>query len=329
VKAAWRDRYGGPSVVSVRDIPTPEPYGAQVLVRVRAASVNRADLDELYPKWAMLRLAYGIRAPRGHRIGKDVAGTVEAIGPDVARFHRGDEVFTDLYAALRTGEGAFAEYVCVPETVLESIPAGMTHEQAACLPHSAVLAIQSLRTRSGKRVGSGTRVLIVGASGNVGPFAIQISKAWGAHVTAVASGAKLDFVRSLGADEVIDYQLTDYTHASERWDWIVDMEARHWLTRWPRILTRGGRYLTLGASMSWLLSSLVLSPVLRLATGRPMGLMLWWKPFNPADVEELKQMSVDGTLKPVIERTYPLDQVAEALRLVDEGRSQGKVVVIP
>ncbi len=196
MKAAYYDRYGPPEVVEIRDVERPTPSGDQVLVRVRAASVNRADLDGITPKPGFVRLFMGLRAPKNHELGIDAAGVVEAVGPDVTRFKPGDEVMTDLFAAGRFG--AFAEYVRGRERAFEPIPMGMSFEEAATLPHSAVLALQGMRLRSGRTFKPGDRVLIDGASGNVGPFAVQIAKAMGAEVTGVASGDKLDFVRSLG-----------------------------------------------------------------------------------------------------------------------------------
>ena len=207
MRAAYADRYGGPDVVRVRDVERPTPAGDELLVRVRAASVNRADLDGLKPKPGFLRLFMGLRAPRNHGVGIDAAGVVEAVGPEVARFQPGDEVMTDLFAAGRFG--AFAEYVCAREKAFEPIATGMPFEEAATLPHSAVLALQGMRLRDGRTFEPGARVLIDGASGNVGPFAVQIAKAMGAEVTGVASGDKLDFVRSVGADHVIDYRSVD------------------------------------------------------------------------------------------------------------------------
>jgi NADPH:quinone reductase-like Zn-dependent oxidoreductase len=173
MRAAWRDRYGTPDVVEIREVERPAPTGDQVLVRVRAASVNRADLDTIEPRPGFIRPIIGMRAPRNRRMGIDAAGTVEAVGPDAGRFRVGDAVFADLYGH---GEGAFAEFACATEKAFEPIPTGVTFEQAATLPHSAILALQGLRTRDGRTLEAGLRVLIVGASGNVGPFAVQLAK---------------------------------------------------------------------------------------------------------------------------------------------------------
>lgn len=324
MKAAVRDVYGGPEVVRIEEVDRPTPTGSQVLVRVRAASVNRADLDGLYPRWQFTRLFLGLRRPRARRLGVDVAGVVEAVGPAATRFKPGDQVFADLFAF---GASAFAEYVCVAERAFAPIPAGMDFDEASTLPHSAVLAMQSLRLRDGRTIRPGDRVLIVGASGNVGPFAVQIAKSMGAEVTGVCRTEKVEFVRSLGADHVIDYTVVDCTRTGERYDWIVDVDARHSIFRWQKVLRPRGVYVTLGGSTAWLLPSMLIGPLVRLASGKPMGLLLWWKPFNAADVERLREAFAAGTLRPRIDRRFPLAAVVEALRHVDEGRARGKVVV--
>lgn len=321
-----RDRWGPPEVVRVRDVETPTPNADQVLVRVKAASVNRADIDNLYPRWKFLRLFLGLRAPRDQRIGLDIAGVVEAVGPDAVRFKPGDEVFGELS---EYGQGAFAEYVCPPEEAFATKPVEMTFEEAATLPHSATLAIQALRTRRGRTVARGGKVLIVGASGNVGPFAVQVAKSLGADVTGVARTDKLEFVRSLGADHVIDYTKVDYTLLEERYDWIVDVDAHHPVRRWRRALNTKGVYAALGGSATWFLTALVQGPVISLATRRQIGVMLWWKPFNPPDVETLKSLISAGKVRPAIDRVYPLSEVVQALRYVDDRHNRGKVVIRP
>ena len=327
MKAAWHDRYGPPEVVQVRDAERPRPSAEEVLVRVRAASVNRADLDGLKPKPGFMRLFMGVRRPRNPQVGIDAAGVVEEVGTAVTRFRPGDEVMTDLFAAGRFG--AFAEYVCAPERAFEPIPTGMSFEEAATLPHSAVLAMQGLRMRNGRTVQPGERVLIDGASGNVGPFAVQIAKAMGAEVTGVAHGEKLDFVRSLGADHVIDYTKVDYTKTGERYDWIVAVDAHHPILGMRRALRPDGRYITLGGDSASILGGAVVGPITSRFSDRWTGLMLWWKPMHRPDVDSLKELIGAGKLRPVIDRRYPLDRVVEALRWVEDGRARGKVIVIP
>jgi NADPH:quinone reductase-like Zn-dependent oxidoreductase len=324
VKAALRDRYGSPDVVELRDVDRPLPADGQLLVRVRAASVNRADLDGLKPRPALARLFMGLRAPRNHRVGIDVAGVVESVGAGATRFRPGDKVFGDLFAF---GQGAFAEYVCAREKAFDSMPTGMTFEEAATLPHSAILALQGLRLRSGRTTKPGDKVLIVGASGNVGPFAVQIAKSRGAVVTGVCSTDKVDLVRSLGADHVIDYKKVDYTSTGERYDWILDTDSHHSIFRIQNALRPRGVYVTLGGGAGRLFQSLLLGPLISRLSDRSTGLMIWWKPFHPADVAALKELIAAGKLAPVIDRTYPLSAVVEALRHVDEGHARGKVVI--
>jgi NADPH:quinone reductase-like Zn-dependent oxidoreductase len=324
VKAALRDRYGSPDVVELRDVERPVPADGQVLVRVRAASVNRADLDGLKPRPALARAFLGLRAPRNHRVGIDVAGVVESVGAGVTRFRPGEEVFGDLFAF---GQGAFAEYVCAREKAFETMPAGMTFEAAATLPHSAILALQGLRLPRGRSIKAGDRVLVVGASGNVGPFAVQIAKSRGAEVTGVCSTGKVDFVRSLGTDHVIDYTKVDYTTTGERYDWVLDTDSHHSIFRVRNALRPNGVYITLGGEVGRLFQGLILGPLISMRSDRWTGLMLWWKPFNAADVATLKNLIAAGKLAPAIDRQYALSGVVEALRYVDEGRAKGKVVI--
>lgn len=326
MKAAVHDRYGTADDVEVRDIPTPEPGEGEVRVQVRAASVNRADLDGIAPRPGFIRLFTGLRRPRNPRLGWDVAGVVESAGPGASRFSVGDAVFADLASH---GGGSFAEYVVAPEKAFEPMPSDMSFEEAATLPHSAVLAVQGLRTRRGLTPKAGDRVLIVGASGNVGPFAVQIAKAMGAHVTAVASRAKLDFVRELGPDVVLDYETTDFTRIGERWDWILDTDTHTGFWRARRALTPGGRYITLGGGGWAILRGMFGNLVLSRVGGKWTGLMLWWKPFHVPDVDRLKELIAAGQLRPVIDRHYRLDQAREALRLVEQGKARGKVLVVP
>ena len=324
MKAAIQERYGPPEVVELREVERPVPTGDQVLVRVHAASVNRADLDGLKPRPSFVRLFIGMRAPRNTSVGIDVAGVVETVGPEVTRFRSGDQVFADTFTY---GVGAFAEYVCAPEKAFELMPSGMSFEEAATLPHSAVLALQGLRLRRGRSIRPGDKVLIGGASGNVGPFAVQIAKSMGAEVTGVASTPKLDLVRSLGADHVIDYTKVDFTTTGERYDWIVDTDSHQSIRRSRRALKPNGVYLTLGGNTWPILDGLLVGSLMSLVSDRHSGLMLWWKPFHPPDVDRLKALIAEGKLRPVIDRRYPLSEVVAALRYVEDGKNRGKVVV--
>jgi NADPH:quinone reductase-like Zn-dependent oxidoreductase len=324
MKAAVQNRYGTLDVVQLTDVERPAPAEDQVLVRVQAASVNRADLDGLGPRPAFIRLFTGLRAPRNQRMGIDVAGVVESVGQSVTRFKPGDAVFADLFAY---GQGAFAEYVCASEKAFQPMPTGMSFQDAATLPHSAVLAVQGLRLRNGRTVQPGDKVLIDGASGNVGPFAVQIAKSMGAEVTGVCSTAKVDFVRSLGADHVLDYTKVDYTSTGDRYDWIVDTDSHHSILRIRRALRPKGVYVTLGGTSWPILGGLVLGPLVSLASDKWTGLLLWWKPFKAEDVATLTDLIAAGKVKPAIDRRFPLSEIVEALRWVDDGHARGKVII--
>ena len=325
MKAALQHRYGKPAkAVTVLEVDRPVPTDDQVLVRVEAASVNRADLDALGPKPGFIRPFMGMRAPRNQRMGIDVAGVVESVGSGVTRFKPGDRVFADLFSF---GGGAFAEYACAREKAFQLIPAGVTFEDAATLPHSAVLAVQGLRLRKGRTPKPGDKVLVDGASGNVGPFAVQIAKSMGAEVTGVASTDKQDLVRSLGADHVIDYTKVDYTKTGERYDWIVDTDSHHSIFSIRRALRPKGVYVSLGGNSASIIGGLIVGPLMSLASDKWTGLMIWWKPFNEADVATVTGLFAAGKVKPVIDRRYPLSQVVDALRWVEEGHARGKVIV--
>ncbi len=326
MKAALKFRYGPPDVVEINEIDVPVPSEGQVLIRVRAASVNRADLDVMKPKPSFTRLFMGLRAPRDHGVGLDAAGVVESVGAGVTRIRPGDNVFTDMFASGRSG-GALAEYVCAREKAVQVIPPGMSFEEAATLPHSAILAIQGLRLSNGRTIQPGDKVLIDGASGNVGPFAVQIAKAMGAEVTGVASGDKLDFVRSIGADHVLDYTKVDYTKADARYDWIAAVDSHHSIRAVRRALRPNGVYVTMGGETGSILAAMVGGLLVSRFSDRWSGLLLWWKPMHGPDVETLKELIAAGTLKPFIDRRMPLSEIVAALRYVEEGRATGKVVI--
>jgi NADPH:quinone reductase-like Zn-dependent oxidoreductase len=326
MRAALQDRYGPPEVVRVGEVPDPVAEDDKLVIRVHAASVNRADLDSLGPRPGFARVFVGLRRPRSPKTGIDVAGVVESVGPDVTRFKPGDRVFSDLFTQ---GGGAFAELAVGREKAFQPIPDGMSFEEAAALPHSAILAIQGLRLRNGRTIQPGDHVLIDGASGNVGPFAVQIAKAMGAEVTGVCRAAKADFVRSLGADHIIDFETTDYTRQGVRYDWIVDTDSHHSPLAVRRALRRGGTYVTLGGQSWPIFVSMLVTPLIGRAIGRHMGLMLWWKPFYADDVQRLLALVADGKVTPRIDRRYPLAEIVDALHWVDDGHARGKVIVTP
>ena len=325
MKAAIRRRYGPPGdVVELADVERPTPGDDEVLVKVRAASVNRADLDGIQPRPRFVRLFIGVRAPRDPRLGLDVAGVVEAVGASVTRFQPGDEVFADLYPF---GGGAFAEYACAPERAFLPIPAGLSFAEAATLPHSAILAIQGLRRRNGRTVRPGDSVLIDGASGNVGPFAIQIAKSMGAEVTAVASQAKLDFVRSLGADHVIDYTTVDYTATGARYDWILDTDSHHPIRRVRRALRSGGTYVTLGGEARPLIGALILGPLASLASDKSSRAAPVVEAVRSGRRRDPDRPCRERRGHASIDRRFPLSETVAALQWMDDGHARGKVVI--
>ncbi len=324
MKAIVRSSYGSPDVLELRDIAKPVVKDDEVLVRVRASSVNTADIDYLRGRPTFARITpglYGLRAPTNRVLGLNVAGQVEAVGKDVTGLRPGDQVFGDM---TQHGFGAFAEYVSAPERAFAMQPAGMTYEDSATLPHAAVLALQALR--SGRKIQPGHRVLINGASGSVGPFAVQIAKSFGAEVTGVCSTAKLEMVRSAGADHVIDYSQEDFTRSGQRYDRIIDIAGSHSIFACRRALRPNGTYLWVGGPATRLLQALLLGPLISLVGNRKMG-MLPWKPFPKEDVALLRGLVDAGTVRPVIDRRYPLAEVPDALRYLEAGHALGKIVI--
>jgi NADPH:quinone reductase-like Zn-dependent oxidoreductase len=322
MKAIVRRTYGPPEVLECRDIERPVAKDDEVLVRVRASSLNMGDVDYMRGRPAFARVGTGLRKPRNRGLGLDVAGDVEAVGGAVTRFAPGDAVFADM---TNHGHDAFAEYVSVPERALAPKPASMTYEEAATVPQSAILALQGLG--GGRPIHPGDRVLINGASGNVGPFAVQIAKARGAEVTGVCRTAKMDFVRSIGADHVIDYTAEDVTKGKLRYDRVLDVAAHRSIFECRRVLAPGGSYVWIGGSTSSLLQALVLGPPISLLGGRKMGITWWWRPFKLEDVATLTELIEAGRLRAFIDRTYSLAEVPDAIRYLESGRSKGKIVI--
>jgi NADPH:quinone reductase-like Zn-dependent oxidoreductase len=323
MKAIVQDRYGGPEVLEFRDIDQPVPTDNQVLVQVRAAGVHRGDWHVMTGLPYMTRLvvpSLGLRRPKVPVLGMDVAGTVEAVGPRVTRFQPGDEVFgwTD---------GAFAEYAIAPEDHLAAKPAALSFEEAAVVPISGFAALQAVRDVG--EVQAGQRVLVLGAAGAVGWFAAQIAKAFGAHVTGVASTSQLELVGSVGADEVIDYTRTDVTDGTRQWDVIVDTGGRRTLAQLRRALTPTGTLAIVGGEgggrvMGGFLRNLR-APVLSRFIGQRLR-MLASKP-NQDDLQVLRELIEAGKLRPLVGQTYPLAEVPEAMRALEAGKTRGKIVI--
>jgi NADPH:quinone reductase-like Zn-dependent oxidoreductase len=314
VRAAVHDRYGSPDVLRIEDVPVPTPGTGQVLVNVAATSVNLSDWEGLRGSPGYARLD-GLRAPRRRTLGSDIAGRVEHVGPDVTRFRPGDEVYGDNLALM----GGFAEYAVAAESALAAKPAGLTFAEASTLPQAGAIALQGTVGAA-----AGRRVLINGGGGGSGSFAIQLAKRLGAHVTGVDNAAKLDFMRSLGADDVLDYRVDDFTRR-QPYDLVLDLVAHRSVFAYRRALAPGGRYRCVGGSVRALLRVLTVGVVAGRVTGRRLGVLVVRQ--GPASFTQLADLCLAGEIAIHIDRTFALDDVAGALAHVGEGRALGKVVV--
>jgi NADPH:quinone reductase-like Zn-dependent oxidoreductase len=316
VKAVVYSEYGSPDVLQLQEVEKPAPKDNEVLVAVRAASVNSWDWDLLRGVPFPLRL----RKPQYKTLGADIAGRVEAVGGNAKQFRLGEEVFGDISGC---GWGGFAEYACVPENALALKSPGMTFEQAAAVPQAAVLALQGLRYNG--RIRRGQKVLINGAGGGVGTFAVQLAKSFGAAVTGVDSREKLDMLRSIGTDEVIDYTQEDFTRNGQRYDLILDVVARRSISEYARALGPGGTCVIIGGSGAAVIRAILLGPWISLTTGKKIGLLIH-RP-DRKDLNLLTEFFQAGRFVPVVDRCYPLPEVSEALRYFGEGQAQGKVLI--
>lgn len=312
------DRYGSPDVLKVTRVRRPVPGPGEVLVRVHAASVNTADIDNLRGRPLPLRLYTGLRRPRREIPGFDIAGVVEEVGPGVTSIVVGTEVWADLFGSRA---GAFAEWVCVPERVLRPKPAGVSFQKAATAPHSALLALQALKSRG---VAPGDRVMINGGGGCVGPFAIQIARALGAEVTGVDHSGKLDLMRAVGADHVVDFTRTDVTRSGQRYDLVVDIAATRSVTSFKRSLTERGAYVQIARSFGGFLSAVLLGWLL--GGRRRMGVFMW-VPNDPDDMARIGSLIASGAVDPAIDRVFPLAETPRAVSRQEAGAARGKVVL--
>ena len=316
MKAILQNRYGAPDVLELSEVPKPVPKDNEVLVRVHAASANALDWRPFTMSPIFIRLLGGLQKPKDPRLGADLAGRVEAIGSEVTQFQRGDEVFG-------VADGAFAEYACGAENKLARKPANVSYETAAAVPVASLTALQSLRDRGG--IQAGQKVLIHGASGGVGTFAVQIAKSFGAEVTAVCSARNMDMVRGLGADHVIDYTREDFTRNGHRYDLIAAVNGHRPILDYWRALVPGGICIMLGGSMAQIVQALFLGPLLSRTGSKRMQNML--TRTNQKDLAFLGKLLEDRKVIPVIDRTYPLGKVAEALTYLIEEHARGKVVI--
>jgi NADPH:quinone reductase-like Zn-dependent oxidoreductase len=321
MKAAVYRCYGSTDVLKIEKIAKPIPADNRVLVKVQAASVNPLDWHYMQGKPYVMRPGSGIGAPNSIHMGADFAGTIESVGKDVKRFKPGDEVFGDR-------DGAFAEYVSVGENGAIALkPSNMSMEQAAAVPIAGITALQALRDKG--KIQSGQKVLINGASGGVGTFAVQIAKSYGAEVTGVCSGKNADMVRSIGADHVIDYTKDDFTHGSERYDLIIDNVGNHSSSEIRRVLKPNGSVVTVGgpSDNAWLgpLTGLLSDMIVSRFVSQKMIFML--AQANKEDMDVLRDMMQAGKLTPVIDRRYKLEQTAEAIGYLEQGHARGKVII--
>jgi NADPH:quinone reductase-like Zn-dependent oxidoreductase len=323
MKAITQGRYGDVDVLEFRDIDQPLPSGNEVLVRVHAAGLHRGDWHVMTGLPYMIRVVVptlGLRGPKVPVLGMDVAGTVEAVGPNVTRFQPGDAVFGWC-------DGAFAEYAVAPEGQLAAKPAALSFEQAAVVPISGFAALQGLRDVG--EIQAGQKVLVIGAAGGVGSFAVQLAKAFGAEVTGVASTTQLELVRSIGADEVVDYTREDVTDGTRQWDLILDTAGRRSLSQLRRALTPKGTLVIVGGEgggrlMGGFLRNLR-APVLSRFVGQRLRMLA--SKERPEDLQTLRELLEAGKLTPRIGRTYPLAEVPEAMRALEAGHTRGKVVI--
>jgi NADPH:quinone reductase-like Zn-dependent oxidoreductase len=318
MKAIVRTQYGPPDVLQFADVEKPNPTDNEVLIKLYAASVNPLDLFHMRgAPWN--RLIPGLRTPKQPVIGCDIAGRVEAVGRDVKQFQSGDAVF----GVTGFAGGGFAEYVCAPETKLARKPANLSFEDAAAVPIAAITALQGLRDKG--RIQRGQRVLIDGASGGVGTFAVQIAKSFGAEVSAVCSTRNVATARSIGADHIIDYTREDFRKSGQRYDLILGVNAHHSIFDYRRALSQDGTYVAVGGGLPQIFQAMLLAPLLSRIGSKKTCFFI--ANINHKDLVFLKALFEAGKVIPVIDRRYPLSEAADAIRYLEKGHAQGKIVL--
>ncbi|HVM71069.1 MAG TPA: NAD(P)-dependent alcohol dehydrogenase [Anaerolineales bacterium] len=321
MKAIIYDKYGSADMIQVTDIPKPDPGEDEILVKVMAASLNAYDWHFLSADIFLIRLmGGGLLRPKNTRLGADLAGRVESVGKNIHQFKPGDEVYGEIGA---WGNGAFAEFVAAPERAFALKPANLSFEQSAAVPMAAITALQALRDTA--RVQPGQKVLINGASGGVGTFAVQIAKYYGAEVTAVCSTGKMEMVRSLGADHIIDYTKEDFTKSGQKYDLILAVNGYHPISAYKRALMPEGMYAMAGGSMRQIFECALLGQRLSESGGRRMKTVS--AKIKQADLIFLKELLEAGSIVPIIDRTYPLSEAKEAMRYLGTGHARGKIVL--
>lgn len=318
MKAIVFTKYGTPDVLELKEVDKPTPKSDEVLIRVHAVSINDWDWSALQGIPFVNRLMFGLLRPKKQILGSDIAGRIEAVGKNVEQFQPGDEVFGDL-----SGEwGGFAEYVCARENALALKPASMTFEEAAAIPQAAMLAIQGLRDKG--QIQPGQRLLINGAGGGVGTFAIQIAKLCGVEVTGVDSTGKLDMLRSMGFDHVIDYTQEDFTRNGQCYDLILDVKTNRSILDCARALSANGVYVTVGGSMARMFQALFLWPWISMTTNKKIRIVVL---KTNKDLAYMNELFEAGKVVPVIDGPYKLSELPEAMRYFGEGNHQGKIVI--
>jgi NADPH:quinone reductase-like Zn-dependent oxidoreductase len=317
MKAIVYTEYGPPDVLQLKEVEKPTPKEDEVLVKVHAASLNAGDWAMLRGEPFYLRLAWGFPKPKHKILGLDIAGRVEAVGLNVKQFDPGDDVFGE------SGIGAFTEYRCVTEDKLVLKPAKISFEEAATIPEAALVALQGLRDAG--QIQPGQKVLINGASGGIGTFALQIAKSFGAEVTAVCSTRNLDMARSIGADHVIDYTKEDFTRSGQQYDLILAANGYHPISDYKRALSPVGIYVCTGGSLTQIFQSILLGSIMSNTGGKKLGNS--YKKPNKDDLIFMSELLEAGKVVPVIDRRYPLSEVPEALRYLGEVHARGKVVI--
>jgi NADPH:quinone reductase-like Zn-dependent oxidoreductase len=321
MKAIVNTHYGSPDVLQLKEVEKSTPQDNEVLVKVHAASVNAGDWHLLRGKPFLVRLSSGLLKPKNTILGADIAGRVEAVGRNVTQFQPGDEVFGNT---AKYGFGGFAEYVSVPENALVLKPTNISFEEAAAVPQAALTALQGLRDKG--QIQPGQKVVIHGASGGVGTFAVQLAKSFGAEVTAVCSTRNVDRVRSIGADHVIDYTQEDFTKNGQQYDLILAVNGYHSISDYQRALHPEGTYVMSGGSNAQMFQAMLLGPLISRTGRKKMGFLGVAK-VNQKDLVFMKELLETGKVVPVIERRYPLGKTADAIRYLEEGHAQGKVVI--
>jgi NADPH:quinone reductase-like Zn-dependent oxidoreductase len=320
MKAIVCKKYGSPDTLQLKEVPKPTPRDNEVLVKIHAASVNAADVEIIRGAWSM-RMQGPLR-PKHKIPGSDIAGVVEEVGRNVTKFKPGDEIFGDMFMA---GFGAFAEYKCAPEKELYIKPKGMTFEQASCYPQSGLIALQGLRNKH--PVLPGQKVLINGAGGGMGTFAVQIAKHFEAEVTGVDHTSKMGMLREIGADHVMDYTKEDYTKTGKTYDLILDVVACRKAKEYVGALSDNGNFVIVGGSRATIFKVVFLGSLITRNTNKKMGLNDWSSDKNE-DMKFLMELFEKGKVKPVIDKCYQLEKVPEAYRYLEEGHVKGKLVIM-